>query len=231
MDFFAETPMKELQHRAAGRTLEQWKQAQPLYKSFQAQAGEVCNFKQRTIEYLNGDVECLLQLVEKMGTHMWAAYKADIRQKMTIGSLAEHIWQHTLLKDIPKLRTKAEHDKWQRVNRGGFCGPLSRFDYTAEEGEQAYKTDKTSLYPASSKEIEFETEDGVQKPLEHWYKGFPSPTIGKTTGLGGWRECDYEGRQMGQEEYDELSEMHGIIKIRFDQSQLAFPFLPFTCGV
>ena len=71
MDFFAETKMKELQHRAAGRTLEQWTQAQPLYKNFKACAGEVCDFKQRTIEYLNGDVECLLQLVEKMGAHMW----------------------------------------------------------------------------------------------------------------------------------------------------------------
>ena len=106
----------------------------------------------------------------------------------------------------------------------GFCGPLGHFDYTAEEGEQAYKTDKTSLYPASSKEIEFETEDGIQKPLERWYRGFPDPTIGKTTGLGGWRDHDYEGRQMGQEEYDELSEMHGLIKVRYDQSHLAFPF-------
>ena len=29
---------------------------------------------------------------------------------------------------------------------------------------------------------------------------------------------------MGQAEYDELSEMHGLIKIRYDQSHLAFPF-------
>ena len=41
-----------------------------------------------------------------MGNHMWEKYKADIRQKMTIGSLAEHIWLHTLLKPIPKLRTE-----------------------------------------------------------------------------------------------------------------------------
>ena len=52
---------------------------------------------------------------------MWDMYKADIRQKMTIGSLAEHIWLHTLLKPIPKLRTEREHELWQRVNKGGFC--------------------------------------------------------------------------------------------------------------
>ena len=68
----------------------------PIYKKFKACTGEVCDFKQRTIDYLNGDDECMLQLVEKMGTHMWTTYKADIKQKMTIGSLAEHIWQHTL---------------------------------------------------------------------------------------------------------------------------------------
>ena len=151
---------------------------------------------------------------------MWTTYKADIRQKMTLGSLAEHIWQHTLLRPIPKLRTEAEHDKWQRGNRGGFCGPLGRFDITAEDGDMVYKVDKTSLYPASSKMIEYETEDGVQRPLEEWYRGFPYPTIFKTTGMGGWRDFDYEGRQMGQEEYDELSEMHGLIKIRFDQSHV-----------
>ena len=29
---------------------------------------------------------------------------------------------------------------------------------------------------------------------------------------------------MGRKEYDELENMHGLIKIRFDQSELAFPF-------
>ena len=104
------------------------------------------------------------------------------------------------------------------------CGPLNYFDHSAKEDKAGYKTDKTSLYPASSTEIEFETEDGVQRPLEQWYRGFPDPTIGKTTGLGGWCAFDYEGSQLGQEEYDELSEMHGLIKIRFAQSHLAFPF-------
>ena len=72
--------------------------------------------------------------------------------------------------------------------------------------------------------IEFVTEDGPQRPLEDWFRGFPDPTIFATYGMGGWKQKDYEGRQMGPEEYDELSEMHGLIKIRFDQSALAFPF-------
>ena len=29
---------------------------------------------------------------------------------------------------------------------------------------------------------------------------------------------------MGEHEYDELEKMHGLIKIKFDQSDLAFPF-------
>ena len=95
-----------------------------MHKEWSAHAGEVCNFKQETIDYLDRDVKCLLGLVSKMGHHMFNEYKADIRHKTTIGSLAEHIWQHALLQPIPKLKTEKQHNLWQKVNKGCFCVPL-----------------------------------------------------------------------------------------------------------
>ena len=85
IDFFAETGPAELQFRKHGRTLQEWKQEQPLCKEWAARAGEVCDFKKETIEYLDGDAKCLVGLVSKMGQHMFEAYKADIRQQSSIG--------------------------------------------------------------------------------------------------------------------------------------------------
>ena len=118
-------------------------------------------------EYLKNDVMCLDGLVEKMGSHMWINYGADIRVKCTIGSIAEHIWTHTLLKPIPKLCTERQHERWQRCNRGGFCGPLMGFDTRAPKGWTMYKVDITSLYPAAAKYIEFMTTLGKQAPIEN----------------------------------------------------------------
>ena len=193
VDFFSETKLKGLQFRKQGRTLEEWTKEQPLYKEWLAKRDRVCDFKKETCEYLDGDVNCLVGLVGKMGRHMFETYKVDLRQKMTIGNLAEYNWQHALLQPIPKLRTDAEHKLWQKVNKGRFCGPLGRFDATAGPGQKVYKVDKTSLYSASSKMIEFKTEAGVQQPLSKWYRGFPDPTI-DIFGQGGWKQKDYEGR-------------------------------------
>ena len=138
--------------------------------------------------------------------------------------MAEHNWMHTQLKPLLKLCTDRQHELWQRVSRGGFRGPLSSFDTTAPEGWKQYNVDITSLYPAASKYIEFETTLGKQELLKKYYKGFPDPSVNPSTGEGGWLRYDYQGKKMTSKEYDELENMHGIIKIRFDQPKLKFPF-------
>ena len=239
MDWFTDAKDEDLHERKAGRTWEQWRDEQPLRKEFQPD--KVCHFRQEMEEYLRQDVECLHQIVEAVGASMAEMYGADIRTKCTLGSLAEHVWQHSLLKKIPKLETEEQHKKWQNVNRGGFCGPLATFDTRAGKktyekavaeyemkkalGEDAekpslkyiYKVDVTSLYPASAGAIIFETTAGVQEPLKKYYTGFPDPT-------NGWLQHDFEGAQMTKEHYKQLKGMHGLVKIDFDQSSLKFPF-------
>ena len=75
------------------------------------------------MEYLDKHHEYLFLLIKVMGNHFWDKYKANIYQKSTVGSLAEHIWQHTLPKSISKLLKETKHKLWQIVNRGGLCGP------------------------------------------------------------------------------------------------------------
>ena len=53
-------------------------------------------------EYLDKDVECLFLLVEAMCNRFWKEYRANMCLKSTVGSIAEHIWEHTLPKNIPK---------------------------------------------------------------------------------------------------------------------------------
>tara|TARA_Y100001963_G_scaffold154732_1_gene244166 strand:- start:726 stop:4754 length:4029 start_codon:yes stop_codon:yes gene_type:complete len=215
IDWFHDATDSELHTRKAGRTWEQWRDEQPCRKAFDPEA--VCDFRSEMETYLASDVQCLHQIVECLGVNMAKQYGADIRTKCTLGSLAQHIWKHTLLKRIPKLMEERQHTMWQRANRGGFCGPLHSFDYTAGEGEQLYKDDKTSLYPASAAPIKFVTKAGEQEPIAKWYRGFPDPTKG-------WLQYDFGGVVMGQEEYERLSDMHGIVRIQFDQSSLKFPF-------
>ena len=116
------------------------------------------------------DVECLFLLVEAMGNHFWKEYRVKICLKSTVGSIAEHIWQHTLPKNIPKLLTETRHKLWQQANRGGWCGPLGKFDTTTLPcgplpkhdtetilGRLLYKVDICSLYPACCRLIQYHT--------------------------------------------------------------------------
>ena len=167
--------------------------------------------------YLDKDVDALWELCDKLGSKFAEEFGADIRGKCTLGSIAEHIWSHTLLKPIPKLATETQHNLWQHANRGGFCGALGAFDFTAPAGQLIYKVDITSLYPASSGAIKFATELGHQEPLAEWYTGFPDPT-------NGWFRYDFGGVAMTDEHYEMLQNMHGIVRIEFDQSDLKFPF-------
>tara|TARA_R100000951_G_scaffold3916_1_gene4975 strand:+ start:1457 stop:6322 length:4866 start_codon:yes stop_codon:yes gene_type:complete len=196
---------------------EMWRKKQPVYQFWQQNKDVEFKFLDLHDEYLAKDVDALWQLCDRMGTAFAKDFGSDIRTKCTLGSNAEHIWAHTLMKPIPKLQTKEQHDRWQRANRGGFCGALSQYDFTAPEGQQIYKVDITSLYPASSCPIKFETEAGVQEPLKDWYRGFPDASRG-------WLLHDFGGVNMTREHYDQLSNMHGLIRVEFDQNSLAFPF-------
>jgi hypothetical protein len=109
------------------------------------------------------------------------------------------------------------HVLWQRANRGGFCSPLGRFNYTAAQDENIYKVDVTSLYPASAGGVSFKTTAGLQQPLAQWYNGFPDAQAG-------WNAVDFEGVAMSDREYLMLDSMHGVVRISFDQSALPFPF-------
>ena len=124
---------------------------------------------------------------------------------------------HTLLKPIPKLATEEQHQLWQHANRGGFCGALGKFHYTAVLSLLIYKVDITSLYPASAGPIKFLTDAGWQEPLKEWYTGFPDPT-------NGWFRYNFNGAMMTEEHYQMLENMHGIVRVEFDQSELKFPF-------
>jgi len=215
MDWFTDAKDDDLHERKAGRTWEQWRDEQPLRKAFEPD--KICDFRREMKEYLRQDVACLHQIVEVVGTSMARDYGADIRTKCTLGSLAEHVWQHSLKKNIPKLETEEQHIRWQHCNRGGFCGPLSKFDTAAPEGKQIYKVDVTSLYPSSACQIKYTTEAGEQEPLKAYYTGFPDPT-------NGWLQHDFGGAEMAKEHYDQLKDMHGMVRIRFDQRALQFPF-------
>ena len=69
---------------------------------------------------------------------------------------------------------------------------------------------------------------GKQAHIGKYFKCLPSPLIDPSTGAGGWLRHDYQGKKMGREEYGELENMHGLIKIRFDKFKLLFPFLLFS---
>jgi predicted GIY-YIG superfamily endonuclease len=235
MDYFGDLGArdKELHQRKAGRTLEDWTKEQPLYKEFQKKKTHRLDFGKELRAYLKSDVMCLFQVLEALGNTLSAELGVDIRTKPTLGSIAEHVWLHTLLKRIPKLSTQAQHDLWQRANRGGFCGPLSVLDSTAPEGQFHYKVDVGSLYPSCAQPVEYVTQPvtydtslGRQEPLKAWYCGFPDPSVTHLNGVasGGWDKMSFGGSVMGPEEYESLKDMHGICEVEFDQSALAFPF-------
>ena len=82
------------------------------------------------------------------------------------------------------------------------------------------KVDFTSLYPATSKSIEFDMSDGeVHTPLSRWYTGFPDPTV-HPDGSGGWKTEDFGGIEMTYVHWELLIHMHCIVCIRFDQAEM-----------
>ena len=79
--------------------------------------------------FLDKDVECLFLLVEAMGNHFWKEYRVNICLKSTVGSIAEHIWQHTLPKNIPKLLTESGHKLWQHAKSRWLVWTLGEIRY------------------------------------------------------------------------------------------------------
>ncbi len=212
MDWFSEATDDELHSRKAGRSWEDWRDEQPVRQYWEEHKDEEFPFHDKMCAYLDKDVDALWELCDKLGTKFALEFGADIRTKCTLGSVAD-----SLLKPIPKLATQEQHDLWQHANRGGFCGALGEFDYTALINYLIYKVDITSLYPASARPIKFKTQAGWQEPLKEWYTAFPDPT-------NGWFVYDFGGVLMSDEHYAKLKDMHGIVRVEFDQTDLKFPF-------
>ena len=217
MDWFSDCTDQELHTRVYNKTHDEWRKEQPVYKFWYDNCDEEITVKDFMLEYLGKDVDALWELCEVLGHAFARDLGADIRQKCTLGSCAEHMWQYTLLQPIPKLETFEEHQQWQRTNRGGFCGPLSYLDYTAPDGTDLYKDDLTSQYPACTMKIQYTTSTGGKEPLKGYYKGFPNPKKG-------WERYDFAGDYMTDAHCEFLAELHGDIRIEFDQSSLKFPF-------
>ena len=59
----------------------------------------------------------------------------------------------------------------------------------------------------------------LQRPLAQWYTGFPDTSI-NCQQVKGWIECEFGGVQMTDKEYKELHVMHGLIRIKFDQTEM-----------
>ena len=97
-------------------------------------------------------------------------------------------------------------DLYKRIHsavRGGFCGPLGSFDFTAPDGQYIYKVDVTSLYPASTGCKFFETGPGAP-----YWRGFPAPGLLDNT----WKEHDFGGVEVVQNDlvYKALHDWHGF---------------------
>ena len=67
---------EELQNRVAGRTYEEWKRQQPAWKEFQAKRDDICDFRQLSQDYLEGDVRCLWWVVRRNGDKLSEAQRA-----------------------------------------------------------------------------------------------------------------------------------------------------------
>ena len=94
-----------------------WRDQQPLREYWLKNKDEPAfKFSDRMSTYLEGDVDVLYELVEAMGSQKAEAYGVDIRKKCTLGSIADWVWSHTLLKSIPKLTSEEDHLLWQNVS-------------------------------------------------------------------------------------------------------------------
>ena len=72
--------------------------------------------------------------------------------------------------------------------------------------------------------------------MAKYCKGFPDPSVNPSTSEGGWKQFDFKGVTMQDKADKELEDMHGAIKLRFDQTELAerrFPYfvVGMGCGV
>ena len=75
IDWFHDSSMSELQHRALGRTYEEWIEEQGTRKEYlrtiAADPDAICDMPTAMAEYLDKDVDCLFQVVEAMGNYFW----------------------------------------------------------------------------------------------------------------------------------------------------------------
>ena len=217
MDFFESTKMSDLQKRIPNRTHQEWVESQGTYKEWVKVKDVSFNFCEQMLEYLDADVQIVLEIVDKIGHNCAKDYGIHIGQKMTVGSHAVHIWSHLIDRDIPKL-TRDQAERWGEVNRGGFCSPMHHFYLKCDDGSFIAAYDVTSLYPSCMRKPKWNTDQGEYSPLEEYYQGFPDITSGFKMGY-------YDGKLMDKEMYNELKPKIGIARVKFDQSACKAPVL------
>jgi predicted GIY-YIG superfamily endonuclease len=218
MDWFGDLSPQDMQVRKVGRSYDEWVGMQPCRQRFLATQDEQVDMFGEMKEYLNKDVECLWQLVEKVGEGL-AKVGCDIRQYCTVGSCAVRLWKQTLDRPITKLDEQSAN-RWAHVNRGGFCGPMGVLDYICMAGQAIYGFDITSLYPSCLRNPTYTNEAGeTVQPIGPWYQGFPNPDA------SAWEVHDYGGVEMDDTHRGELAGRLGLVRITFDQRGCRWPVL------
>ena len=231
IDWLSGAKPDEVQKRIVGQSYDDWLRRKdkhggfvfPLMEDWDAKTGpftESGAFKliPKMIAYLEDDVRGTHEVLEQVGMCYNRDYGCDIRVNLTVGSLATRIWKGVLPTHVAKIVNEQLYKRVHSAVRGGFCGPLGYFDYTAGDGEFVYKVDVTSLYPASTGCEFFKAGPGAS-----YWRGFPAPGLLDNT----WQERDFGGVQVirGDAVYTRLLEWHGFAQIRFDQSAMAYPTL------
>ena len=126
MDWFSEANDEELHSRKAGRTWEQWRDEQPVRKFWVEHSSDEINFCDTMSAYLDKDVDALWELCDKLGGKFPDEFGADIRGKCTLGSIAEHIWSHTLSSPSPSWRQRRSTSCGNTPTVAAFAVPLAR---------------------------------------------------------------------------------------------------------
>lgn len=66
-------------------------------------AKDVCSLKEQTLEYLNSDLLCLYQVLEKFNNELIDLYKIGIKDAITLPSLFLKIWKTHYYKEEHKV--------------------------------------------------------------------------------------------------------------------------------
>ena len=229
IDWLNEVSPDDVQVRPIKQSYEEWIKQFEMYKAWEAKEepftelrdseDDTFDFLPKMIRYLKSDVNGLHEIVEKVGNYYNDNYGCDIRVQLTLGSLATRIWKGRLSTNVSKIMDKPLYERIQSAARGGFCGPLGPFDFTATGDQHVYKVDVTSLHPAATG-CEYLTAG----PGAKYFKGFPHPGLLDFP----WESHDFNSTELLVNDLNYrmlVEEMNGYVFIEFDQTAMDWPTL------